>query len=71
VTVLVTHWWEYFRDEKPDDAFISVLHQLAEYLASRKDVVVTTFDALADGEASPAPHARVARPEETRSAAPA
>lgn len=47
VTVLVTHWWEYFRDGKTDEAFIRVLHQTAEYLASRTDVCVTTFDALA------------------------
>ena len=46
VTVLVTHWWEYFRDGKPDEAFIRVLHRAAEYLASRQDVRVTTFGAL-------------------------
>jgi hypothetical protein len=47
VTVLVTHWWEYFRDGRPDDAFIRVLHQTAEYLGSHPDICVTTFDALA------------------------
>ena len=47
VTVLVTHWWEYFRDGKTDEAFIRVLHQTAGYLASRSDICVTTFDALA------------------------
>jgi hypothetical protein len=47
LTVLVTHWWEYFREEKPDEAFIRVLHQLAEYLAGQPDIAVTTFDALA------------------------
>ena len=46
VTVLVTHWWEYFRDGKTDERFVAVLHQVAEYLASRADVHVTTFDAL-------------------------
>lgn len=47
LTVLVTHWWEYFRDGQPDDAFIGVLHQTAEFLGSHPDICVTTFDALA------------------------
>lgn len=47
VTVLVTHWWEYFRDGRTDERFVSVLHQLSEYLASRRDIRVTTFNALA------------------------
>ncbi len=55
VTVLVTHWWEYFRDGVPDEAFIRVLHQTADYLASQPDIRVTTFDALANGNARPAP----------------
>ncbi len=46
VTVLVTHWWEYFRDGRTDERFIGVLHSVAEHLASRRDVRVTTFDAL-------------------------
>lgn len=46
LTVLVTHWWEYFRDGRPDDAFIAVLHRTAEYLATHPDICVTTFDAL-------------------------
>ena len=46
-TVLVTHWWEYFRDGQPDAAFINVLHRVADYLASRSDISVTTFDAMA------------------------
>ena len=48
VTVLVTHWWEYFRDGKPDEEFIRVLHSVADYLASRPDITVTTFNALAE-----------------------
>jgi hypothetical protein len=48
LTVLVTHWWEYFRDGSPDDAFIDVLHRTADYLASRKDVKVVSFDDVAD-----------------------
>ena len=49
LTVLVTHWWEYFRDGQPDDAFIRVWHQTADYLASHPDICVTSFEALADG----------------------
>ena len=47
LTVLVTHWWEYFPDGKPDKEFIGVLHQTAEYLASEPDVKVIAFDDLA------------------------
>lgn len=49
ITVLVTHWWEYFRGGVPDEAFIRVLHRTAEYLASRDDVKVTTFAQFAAG----------------------
>src|SRR4051812_4695110 len=49
LTVLVTHWWEYFRGGKPDDAFISVLHEVADYLRSEKDVRVVTFRDVAEG----------------------
>src|SRR5687767_10452760 len=28
LTVLVTHWWEYFRDGTPDEEFIGVLHEV-------------------------------------------
>ena len=47
VTVLVTHWWEYFRDGRVDEPFIRELHKVADYLASRPDVRVTSFDELA------------------------
>jgi hypothetical protein len=43
VTVLVSHWWEYFRNRKADDALISVLHETADYLAKRNDVRVISF----------------------------
>jgi hypothetical protein len=43
LTVLVTHWWEYFRG---DTAFVSVLHRLAEYLRSATDTTVIAFDDL-------------------------
>ncbi|MDO8539908.1 MAG: DUF2334 domain-containing protein [Opitutaceae bacterium] len=46
VTVLVTHWWEYFRDGKPDAPFIRVLHDTAGYLATRHDLRVVAFGSL-------------------------
>jgi len=47
LTVLVTHWWEYFRENNPDEKFIGLLHETADYLASRKDLKVISFDDLA------------------------
>jgi hypothetical protein len=49
VTVLVTHWWEYFRDGRTDDKFVRVLHDTADYLANAPDVRVISFNALAQG----------------------
>jgi hypothetical protein len=49
LTVLVTHWWEYFRNGEPDEEFIAVLHQTAQWLASEREICVTTFDDLAEG----------------------
>ncbi len=46
LTVLVTHWWEYFRNNEPDERFISVLHETAEYLSKRKDLEVISFEDL-------------------------
>lgn len=43
LTVLVTHWWEYFREGTPDERFIGVLHEVAKWLASRPDIRVVTF----------------------------
>lgn len=54
LTVLVTHWWEYFRNGVADEPFIRVLHQTAEYLATRDDVRVVSFDSLAG--AAPGEH---------------
>ena len=34
LTILVTHWWEYFREQKANEAFIGVLHETADYLAN-------------------------------------
>jgi hypothetical protein len=52
LTVLVTHWWEYFRNGSPDEAFIDVLHRTADYLACRKDLKVVSFDDVADRKVS-------------------
>lgn len=47
LTVLVTHWWEYFRDGRPDSVMIGILHATAEWLASNPNVRVVSFDDLA------------------------
>jgi predicted deacetylase len=52
LTVLVTHWWEYFRDGNPDEEFIRVLHQVAEWLAGHPEVRVVSFRDVADGKVS-------------------
>ena len=46
LTVLVTHWWEYFRNRQPDEAFIAVLHETAAWLAKEPDIKVIAFDDL-------------------------
>jgi len=48
LTVLVTHWWEYFRNGKPDSDFIDVLHSTASLLESDPEVRVISFDDLID-----------------------
>jgi len=50
VTVLVTHWWEYFREDRPDEPFIEFLHQTARYLAEHPDIKVISFSELAKGD---------------------
>ena len=49
LTVLVTHWWEYFRDNQPDECLIALLHQTAEYLAASREVKVVSFAELTAG----------------------
>lgn len=49
LTVLVTHWWEYYREMKPDLEFIAVLHRVADYLANEPGVHVISFADLATG----------------------
>ena len=51
LTVLVTHWWEYFHDGVENETFVGVLHALAEWLAEceeRGEVRVVPFSALAE-----------------------
>ncbi|HEY2328954.1 MAG TPA: DUF2334 domain-containing protein [Verrucomicrobiae bacterium] len=50
LTVLVTHWWEYFDGGKPDEPFIQVLHETADWLAREPEVKVVSFDDLAEGK---------------------
>lgn len=52
LTVLVTHWWEYFRNQTPDEPFIDLLHETADYLASRKDLKVISFNDLTQQDIS-------------------
>jgi hypothetical protein len=47
VTVLVTHWWEFFRTGDPDEPFIKTLHETAEYLAGAPEVKVIRFSEAA------------------------
>lgn len=49
LTVLVTHWWEFFRTGEPDRPFIDILHQTADFLASDKEIKVISFADVADG----------------------
>jgi hypothetical protein len=49
LTVIVLHWWEFFRDGVADEDLIAVLHQLAAWLASRPDVRVVSFSDVASG----------------------
>ena len=49
LTVLVTHWWEYFHTGRPNQPFIEFLHETLRHLTSRSDVKIISFDDLADG----------------------
>ncbi len=46
VTVLVNHWWEYFRDGKTDRDFVNFLHEVLDYLASNREIKVIRFSEL-------------------------
>jgi len=49
ITVLVLHWWEFFRNGVPDEELIGVLHEVADWLASRPDIRVISFGDVARG----------------------
>ena len=49
LTVLVTHWWEYFKNHAPDEPLIAVLHATAEYLGNHPNIRVVSFEHLAAG----------------------
>jgi len=49
LTVLVTHWWEYFREGHPDEEFIDFLHETGMYLATHPELKVISFEDLANG----------------------
>ena len=49
LTVLVTHWWEYFDGGRPNEPFIGVLHETAQWLADQPDVKVISFSDVAEG----------------------
>lgn len=46
LTVLVTHWWEYFHQTRRNAPYIEVLHRTADYLAGTSDIRVIAFDDL-------------------------
>jgi hypothetical protein len=50
LTVLVTHWWEYFPGGQPDQAFIQVLHEVLDWLAHDRGVRVVGFEEVRDGQ---------------------
>lgn len=47
LTVLVTHWWEYFRNGQADTALLNILHETGEWLARQPNVRVISFGDLA------------------------
>jgi hypothetical protein len=49
VTVLVTHWWEYFPNGHSDANFIRQLHAVAELLERDPEVRVISFSELLGG----------------------
>jgi hypothetical protein len=46
LTVLVTHWWEYFDGGEVNKPFIAELHKVARWLAEDPDVEVVSFEDL-------------------------
>jgi len=52
LTVLVTHWWEYFHRGRTNEAFIATLHETAAWLAAEPGVRVVPFSAIEDPESA-------------------
>jgi hypothetical protein len=46
LTVLVTHWWEYYHQGRRNAAYLDVLHQTSALLANAPDLRVIGFDDL-------------------------
>jgi hypothetical protein len=46
LTVLVTHWWEYFRGSQTDGPMINALHETADYLGRQSDIRIISFAEL-------------------------
>lgn len=46
LSILLTHWWEFFREGKRDDRLIDILHQVADYLANDPTIKVISFEDL-------------------------
>ena len=49
LTVLVSHWWEFYRDGVVDEPLMEVMHEAASWLGGRPDVRVVTFADVASG----------------------
>jgi len=49
LTVLVSHWWEFFRGGIPDVELIAKIHEVADWISSRPDIQVVTFSDVAGG----------------------
>lgn len=49
LTVLVTHWWEYFHGGEPDEGLIAALHETLAWLAQDRETRVVGFDEIAAG----------------------
>lgn len=49
LTVVVTHWWEYYRREQYDPAMLGLLHDTADWLSAARNVRVVSFDDVARG----------------------
>lgn len=49
LSVINSHWWEYFKEGKPNHQLIDTLHRFADYLAENPSIKVIVFSNLLDG----------------------